>query len=179
MNLYLDAPLKPTYPYAISKAIACNLILQYAKYENLKVAYLRIFNAYGDGQYEKNLWPSLVSAASLGKDFQMSPGNQIRDFIKVEDVANQFISIAISNKLISGRPLVVNCASGNPQTVKDFCIENWNKFSKGGNLDIGSLSYRDNEVISYTKHGAKMPIDTTCLYFVTHNLDCEKISLKS
>ena len=38
------------------------------------------------GQHKDNFWPSL-KAAITGKDFKMSDGNQIRDFIPVEDVA--------------------------------------------------------------------------------------------
>ena len=145
----VDATLKPTYPYAISKAIACELILAYTRYEKINTSYLRIFNAYGEGQNQMNLWPSLISAAKKAEDFPMTPGEQIRDFINVQDVAQQLIFAATKAKLIPGRPLVKNCASGKPQSVKEFCQKYWNLYSTGGELKIGELHYRKNEVMKF------------------------------
>ena len=50
--------------------------------------YGRIFSAYGDGQYENNLWPSLKRAANSGEDFKMTNAEEIRDFIHVDEVTN-------------------------------------------------------------------------------------------
>lgn len=148
-SIPVDAILKPTYPYAISKAISCELILAYTRYEKLSTCYLRIFNAYGEGQNPTNLWPSLIRAAKQAEDFSMTPGEQIRDFIHVQDVAYQLIFAATKAELIPGKPLVRNCASGIPQTVKNFCQKNWNIYSRGGKLKFGALSYRKNEVMRF------------------------------
>ena len=145
----VDAALKPTYPYAISKAIACDLILAYTRYEKLNTCYLRIFNAYGEGQNPMNLWPSLIRAAKQAEDFNMTPGEQIRDFIHVQDVAHQLLFAATKAELIPGKTLVKNCASGIPQTVKNFCQNNWNIYSMGGKLNLGTLPYRKNEVMRF------------------------------
>lgn len=145
--LPVDAPLEPISPYAISKAAGCNLALGFAKSEGLSIAYLRIFNAFGKGQHKSNLWPSLVAAALSGRDFDMTPGEQVRDFISVENVAEQFFD-AIDNAIFKpGSPYVKNVASGNPQMIKDFCQYEWDKFSMGGRLNNGSLPYRPSEIM--------------------------------
>lgn len=145
----VDAPLEPTFPYATSKAAGCNLALGFAKSEGLSLAYLRIFNAFGNGQHESNLWPSLVAAALDGRDFDMTPGEQIRDFIPVENVAGQFFDVIDNSKLKPGSPFVINVASGDPQTIKEFCQCEWNKYSKGGSINVGALPYRPSEVMRY------------------------------
>ena len=89
----VDAPLEPVSPYASSKACSSQLALGYARSEGLKLSYLRVFNAYGDGQNISNLWPSLKSAALNNLDFDLSPGDQVRDFVPISVVADFFKGI--------------------------------------------------------------------------------------
>ena len=67
----VDAPLEPTFPYAASKAAAGMLAMSYARSEKISLSYLRIFNAFGHGQYKSNLCTSLLNAAQNGNDFEI------------------------------------------------------------------------------------------------------------
>ena len=145
----VDAPLEPTFPYAISKSAGCQLALGFARSEGLRVAYLRIFNAFGLGQHESNLWPSLISAAKSGQDFEMTEGQQLRDFIQVEDVANQFAHAATELEMREGSPFVSNVGSGKPVTVRNFSEYWWKRCDAKGRLMIGCLPYRANEVMRF------------------------------
>lgn len=144
-----NAPLEPTFPYATSKAAACQLALGFARAEAIEMGYLRIFNAFGHGQHGSNLWPSLMKAAASGDDFEMTLGEQIRDFVDVKHVASAFVDLVSSSKLVAGKPMVSNVASGTPQTVREFCEYWWNYSNAAGSLKIGSLPYRANEVMRY------------------------------
>jgi UDP-glucose 4-epimerase len=144
-----NAPLEPTFPYAASKAASSVLATSFARSEGLQLAYLRISNTYGDGQFEGNLWPSLRTAALSGENFPLTPGEQIRDFIDVETVAKWFlasINIAIQQPK---EPLVINVGSGNPQTIASFCQYWWKEWKASGQLQIGALPYREGEVMRY------------------------------
>lgn len=145
----VDAPLEPTSPYAASKAAGATLSISYARSEKIALSYLRIFNAFGYGQHKSNLWPSLLSAAQNGTDFPMTPGEQIRDFIPVEDVAKSFVDEASS--LVANNPIVSvkNIASGKSQSIRHFCEFWWNKWEATGKLIIGALPYREGEVMRY------------------------------
>ena len=145
----VDAPLEPTSPYAVSKAAGCQLSLGYARSEGLRLAYLRIFNAFGYGQHDSNLWPSLMKSAASGQDFEMTKGEQVRDFVPVETVANQFVDAATITEMRQGSPYVVNVGSGTPVTVRQFSEHWWNKSDAKGHLKIGAIPYRDNEVMSF------------------------------
>jgi len=144
-----SAPLEPTFPYAASKAASSVLATSFARSEGIQLTYLRIFNAYGDGQFESNLWPSLRSAALSGDNFPLTPGEQIRDFIDVEAVAKWFLASICITLQHANEPLVVNVGSGNPQTIAEFCQHWWKEWSASGKLEIGKLPYRKGEVMRY------------------------------
>ena len=145
----VDAPLQPTFPYAVSKAAGCQLSLGFARAEGLSLAYLRVFNAFGPGQHISNLWPSLLNAAESGQDFEMTKGEQVRDFVPVESVAKQFVDAAVEIEMHQGSPYVANVGSGSPMSVREFSEYWWNKSKAQGKLKIGSVPYRENEVMRF------------------------------
>jgi len=145
----VDSPLEPVYPYAVSKAAACQLALGFARSESIPLAYLRIFNAFGPGQHESNLWPSLIRAAQSGHDFKMTKGEQIRDFVAVEDVAKQIVHAATHLEMHRGAPFVANVASGKPSTLLDFVNFWWKQCRARGKLQVGSVPYRGNEIMRF------------------------------
>lgn len=145
----VDAPLLPTYPYAISKACSFQLTSGYALTECLELAYLRLFNVFGDGQYHKNIWPSLKSAAMNNEDFLLTPGEQIRDFISVEEVSQIILKISCLPSSLFKKPLILNIGSGKPQSVLEFCQYWWAKWGANSKLKPGFIDYRPKEVMRY------------------------------
>lgn len=144
-----QAALLPLSPYAASKAAGCMLATSYAVENKIEMCYLRIFSAYGDGQYLGNFWPSLRAAALSGEDFRMTLGEQIRDFIPVESVAKEIIQSAIRTDLIPGVPLIKNVATGSPVTMREFAEKWWVHFQARGELLIGAIPYRSNEPMRF------------------------------
>ncbi len=144
-----DAPLLPTSGYAASKA-ACFASCHAAALElGLELCYLRVFSAYGEGQSVANFWPSLRAAALDGRDFPMTYGEQLRDFVAVEDVAKEFLHAATRSDVAVGVPRVWNVGSGQPITLKDFALQWWRAWQATGSLQFGTLPYRPNEVMKF------------------------------
>ena len=144
-----SAPLQPTNSYASSKA-ACFVASHATAIElGLELCYLRIFSAYGDGQFESNFWPALKKAAVAGDDFAMTAGEQIRDYIPVEEVASAFLNAAIRNDVRSGSPLVYNIGTGQPVSMRTFAEKWWKAWDAKGILRIGAIPYRPNEVMRF------------------------------
>ena len=56
----------------------------FAVQEHIELCYLRIFSAFGDGQFADNFWPALQLAAESGSDFPMTAGEQVRDYVAVK-----------------------------------------------------------------------------------------------
>jgi nucleoside-diphosphate-sugar epimerase len=144
-----DAPLIPTGPYAASKAAGAVASLALAREMNLSLAYLRVFHAFGVGQDPANFWPSLSSAAMSGSDFPMTPGQQVRDFIPVQDVAHAFLHVCTNHTLVPGMPEVHNVGTGRPMTILAFAQHWWKAWGARGRLLPGAIPYRAGEVMRY------------------------------
>tara|TARA_A100001035_G_scaffold259315_1_gene236671 strand:- start:6998 stop:7846 length:849 start_codon:yes stop_codon:yes gene_type:complete len=152
IEIPVEAPLKPTFAYAASKATSYQMIYGYCISENIELAYLRLFNVYGEGQYEKNIWPALKKSAFNNENFSLTPGAQVRDFISVKDVARIILKISTLPSFYFTNPLVLNVGSGNPTTVLDFCKYWWKKWGAKGKLIPGDFNYRKNEVMRYVPY---------------------------
>lgn len=144
-----DAPLEPIGAYAASKAAASLAALALAREELCELVLLRPFTVYGEGQHESNFWPSLRRAALAGENFPMTLGEQVRDFISVESVANVFLESLQSKELRPGEPYVRNVGTGNSRTLLTFAQEWWHRWDAKGRLLPGKLDYRPNEVMRY------------------------------
>lgn len=141
-----DAPLRPLSPYGVGKAAGFLMLNAYANACPIEFFYGRIFSAYGEGQFSGNLWPSLRRAAYAGKDFEMTMGQQIRDFIPVEDVARHLHIATERSDVHINQPLVVNIGSGNGTRVVDFATRHWQAFGASGTLKIGSIPDRPGQI---------------------------------
>ena len=144
-----DAPLEPTYGYAASKAAASVAVQAFAIEQKMELGYLRIFSAFGEGQYEGNFWPALRKAALAGDDFEMTLGEQIRDYMPVEKVAQSFWNAVTSLDITPGFPYVANVGSGKPTSMKEFAEYWWKQWNASGALKYGALPYREGEVMRF------------------------------
>lgn len=145
-----DAPLAPTNSYAASKASASIALCQWAEEHQFSLDILRVFHVYGEGEPETRFWPSLKRAAQGGQDFPMTQGEQIRDFLSVQDAALIFLKRAILSSSSTPGVNVFNVGSGNPLTLKSFAGKCWSELSGKGDLLIGNEAYRDREVMRFS-----------------------------
>lgn len=149
-----DTPLQPTLSYPTSKAASSIAFEGFARESVVKLKNLRIFQVYGEGEGEKRFWPALRKAALAGQDFPMSPGEQVRDFIAVEEVARQFCEHLDFSSSVAGQPEVHHVASGRPQTLLAFAEFWWRQFQATGHLQPGAVPYRHNEIMCLVQRGS-------------------------
>lgn len=146
----VTAPLEPTLSYSASKAAASIAFYQMSVEFKLRMQIFRIFHVYGHGESQNRFWPSLKFAAETGKDFDMTLGQQWRDFVDVNSVVESLLEACISSELIeAGKPQIKNLGSGKPMTLKEFAEKNWKLWNAKGKLNIGALQYRQGEVMRY------------------------------
>ena len=138
--------LLPTTAYASSKAAAFELAYAFCIDAKISLFYNRIFSAYGEGQFEGNLWPSLRKAALNHEDFPMTNGELIRDFISVEDVAFEFLQDIKSHMNDKFVPNVRNICSGKGISILDFASTWWNIWNAKGKLLPGTIPSRKDEL---------------------------------
>jgi nucleoside-diphosphate-sugar epimerase len=147
-NIPTTAPLEPTGAYHSSKAAATAAAYGFAIDKKKELVILRPFQVYGEGENENRLWQSLRIAAKSGRDFKMTHGEQIRDFVNVEYVAKKFLE-ACSRNLNEGDPIIENIGSGSPKSIREFAESIWLEEKAKGNLIIGAIPYRANETMRY------------------------------
>jgi nucleoside-diphosphate-sugar epimerase len=144
-----DAPLEPTNSYAASKAAASIVLRQWAEEHQLSLVILRVFHVFGEGESEIRFWPMLRSAALAGENFSMTAGEQIRDFMSVEDVAQSFLEQVKVRLAAPPSVNVFNLSSGNPTSIRGFAEYWWKQWDAKGDLFFGKVSYRNGEVMRY------------------------------
>jgi nucleoside-diphosphate-sugar epimerase len=143
------APLEPRGAYAVSKAVGCTSATCFARDAGLPLTYLRVFHAFGEGQHGSNFWPSLRAAALAGKDFPMTAGEQVRDFIDVTTVAEIFLRVIAAPPPSASEPQVHNVGSGVPVSLLDFAGRWWAAWGATGRIIAGAIPYRPDEVMRY------------------------------
>ncbi|HXE76436.1 MAG TPA: dTDP-glucose 4,6-dehydratase [Candidatus Xenobia bacterium] len=94
-----DAPLKPSSPYAASKAAADLLVLSYVRTYGFPAVILRCSNNFGPYQFPEKLIPLMIANALEDKALPVyGDGLNVRDWIYVEDHCR-----AIWRALVKGR----------------------------------------------------------------------------
>ncbi len=113
-----DAPIRPEYPYALSKNMGEQAALHWGRVYKLPVVSIRIFNAYGirsrtSGAYGA-VFGVFLAQKLAGKPFTIvGDGTQTRDFLYVTDVARAFYLAAQSRHVDE----IYNLGAGDPQPV--------------------------------------------------------------
>ena len=148
-NIYKNIPptaaLLPTTAYGSSKAAAFELAHAFCLDAKIFLIYNRIFSAFGEGQFYGNLWPSLKKAALDNKNFHMTSGEQIRDFIPVEQVAHSFLKDLKLDNGIDVTPRVKNVCTGEGKSILEFANNWWKIWSPRSKLIPGKISSRKGE----------------------------------
>ena len=145
-----NAPLFPTDSYPASKAMASIAFIQWAIEKKVSMSIQRLFYIYGDGENDKRFYPSLKKAALNGIDFEISKGEQIRDTCEINKsikILYKEIKRIIDSKKYDVR--ISNIGSGENLSIKDFALHLWSELNANGKLKIGSLPYRDREIMRY------------------------------
>jgi CDP-glucose 4,6-dehydratase len=116
-----EHPLRPSYPYDVSKAAADLLARSYWQTFGLPVAVTRFANLYGGADTNRSrLVPEAVSAALAGRSpIVRSDGSPERDFLYVEDAVRAYISIWEALGREQGRGEAFNAGGGQPHRVGD------------------------------------------------------------
>jgi dTDP-6-deoxy-L-talose 4-dehydrogenase (NAD+) len=139
-------PLRPGIPYGFAKnALRCQL--EYLKATRpFQLAWARLFYLYGEGQAESSLLPQLRKAAEGGVQlFNMSGGEQLRDYLPVALTAKHLVTLALADKDIG----VVNVCSGIPISVRKL-VEGWIKENAWSiKINMGHYPYPDYEPMAF------------------------------
>jgi len=121
-----NGPLKedqltdPVNCYAIAKDGLRRVIASRYSQQDLQWCWARIFYPFGLGQNPNSLLPSLLKALVAGEvSFPMGSGRQLRDFVDVQEVARQMLTLVIHQDAYG----VYNVGSGIARSVLELAEE--------------------------------------------------------
>jgi nucleoside-diphosphate-sugar epimerase len=140
------SPLQPNTAYGASKAAAALAAHALAIDAGVAVKLLRLFHVYGEGEAPWRFWPALRRAALAGEDFDMTPGEQVRDFTEVGEACRQIR--AHLDAFAPGPGFAVeNIGSGQVRSLREFAEDWWTRLEAKGRLRPGRIPYRKGEVM--------------------------------
>ncbi|MEO5648232.1 MAG: NAD(P)-dependent oxidoreductase [Chitinophagaceae bacterium] len=150
-----DMFVMPGNAYAQAKnSLREQLMLLQSGY-NFDLKWVRLFYMYGKGQNPNSLFQQLEMAVERGDAvFNMSAGDQVRDYLPVEKVADNIVKISLQTEVTG----VINCCSGLPVTVKEMVNKYLEEKQKTISLNLGYYPYPDFEPMAFW--GDRTRLDT-------------------
>ena len=136
-------PLETQHPYGASKA-AADLLLKAAAVEFKRtLTILRPFAFTGLQDFPPRIFPGLIRAATLGQRFEMSSGDQVRDFSSAEDVSRAIL------KCIDRKPQALietfNLGSGRALTLRQMVEEVREELGLPVEVTYGKMARPEND----------------------------------
>jgi nucleoside-diphosphate-sugar epimerase len=112
----------------------------------IALTWARLFYTYGEGQSAASLYQQLLAAVVRGdKEFGMSGGEQLRDYLPVKSVAQLIVKLALSPANVG----VVNICSGHPISVRRL-VERWILENNWNiKINLGKYPYPDYEPMAF------------------------------
>lgn len=141
MPITEDTVLRPTSPYAASKAAADRYCFSYYTTYGTPVAIIRPFNTYGP-RHTYDVIPKFIDLALQNKDLTVyGAGEQTRDFTYVDDMIRAFLIMG-SHKDAVGE--AVNFGTGNDVKINDIAEK------------IVKIAHSDSKVVHIDKRLAEV-----------------------
>jgi nucleoside-diphosphate-sugar epimerase len=112
-HLSTDTPLKPLTPYAAAKAAAFLALSQALPAAGVGFAWCRLFYLHGEGEDTRRLTAAIRDHLSRGAAIDLTSGNQVRDFLDVQDAGARIAAMVGSE-----RTGPVNICSGHGISVR-------------------------------------------------------------
>lgn len=148
-------PAAPTNPYGLAKDTLRRQLEYLVAGGGTQLTWARLFYMWGEGQPTSSLYPQLAAAVARGDAvFNMSGGEQLRDYLPVSRVADCLVRLALRPQGAG----VVNVCSGEPISVRTL-VERW-LHEHGWNiqLNLGYYPYPDYEPMAFWGNREKLQL---------------------
>lgn len=141
-----STPAHPKNPYGLAKATLLEMLEMLQRNKPFELIWARLFYLFGEGQSESSLFPQIRRAAASGeKLFPMSGGEQLRDFLPIQQFREEFVRLVLT----PGNHGVVNVCSGKPTSVRGL-VERWiSEYGWNIRPDPGQYPYPDYEPLAF------------------------------
>ena len=132
---------KPKTIYGKAKLLASRFLLAQYKKNKFPVTIFRFYQLYGPYQDNNRFIPQLINSSLKKFFFKTSSGNQLRDFLYIDDAINAIMK-ALINKKSTGK--IFNIGTGKPIKLKKI-MELVKKKTNYLNPIFGEIKLRKDE----------------------------------
>jgi len=139
-------PARPANPYGLAKHSLHQFLQALQMHRPFTLQWARLFYLHGEGQNPNSLLAALDRAIdSKAAVFDMSAGEQLRDFQPVTEAARQLAGLLHC----TGFSGVVNCASGRPVAVRSLVEQRLRERGAELLLNLGHYPYPSHEPMAF------------------------------
>ncbi len=136
---------EPNSPYALVKQLTTNTAMMLHRNYNFPIMVVRPGNLFGPLQSTSKFIPYVIDSLKKGEPLNVTPCEQRRDFIYVDDFAWAIGKLLENADKAVGE--IVNVSSGESISLKEI-IENCRKETySNSQVNYGALPYRENEMM--------------------------------
>jgi len=148
-----QALAQPTNPYGFAKNALRRQLEFLRDTQTFAMSWARLFYMHGSGQAANSLLPQLHCAVERGDaSFNMSGGEQLRDYLPVTEIARVLVTMA-AQRMDAG---VVNLCSGAPVSVRRFVESELVARAWNIRLNLGFYPYPDYEPFAFWGNRARL-----------------------
>jgi nucleoside-diphosphate-sugar epimerase len=134
--------------YTTSKKLFNQVSQKYIELTNMPFANMTIEHMYGPNDGLEKFVPNILSQLALdAQEIEMTMGEQMRDFIYIDDVIDAYLLVVESfkRKLLKGYN-GFEVGTGQATSVKDFVLKAHELIDSKSSILFGALEYRNNEL---------------------------------
>lgn len=140
------APTCPVTAYGMAKDGLHRYLNALRRHVPFLLQWARLFYLHGPGQNPKSLLSQLDAAIDRGDThFPMSAGEQLRDYLSVEDAARRLLRL-LETPTLTG---AVNVASGRPLSIRRLVEKHMETRGVSLRLDLGHYPYPSYEPLAF------------------------------
>lgn len=148
-----DTPTAPVTAYGTAKDELRKGLEELQRSRPFNLTWARLFYLHGEGQAQASLLPQLEAAIERGDAvFNMSGGEQLRDYLPVDEAARYLVTLAL-NGWDNG---IVNVCSGSPISVRALVESVVAKHRSPIRLNLGYFPYPDYEPMNFWGDRSKL-----------------------
>ena len=126
--------------YGCCKNSLFEMVSRYASITNLSFAWARLFFLYGPRENPMRLVPHVINSLLAGETARCSSGDQIRDYLYVQDAANGLVDL-----LMSDAQGDFNIASNSPISLRQIVEHIGEKMDRLDLIELGAIAKREND----------------------------------
>jgi len=135
----------PNSPYALVKQLTTNTAMMLCRNYGFPVTVVRPGNLYGPGQNPTKFIPYVISRLRDNLPLDVTPCEQKRDFIHVDDFSYAIMGILRNSSKCIGE--IINISSGESISLRNIIEKYRKELSSTSEIHYGAIPYRENEAM--------------------------------